>query len=213
MVRSVRVSPPLWRLRVSADRVAVGLLVGAAGAAALWGVLHGLAWFVYREKDDAVMVLWIFMAAALGFLVFQLGARVVVAVLFAFLVAAVPMMRLHVMRQQIFHDRGRVERAVVVAETEERGMDGASFIYELRVPDGLSAGPLYTGDRRLSVGSTVTVTVDPEHEVATVLGRRSGAPAASRALEEAAEALAGLIVLWLGVTWAMGRARTQEEGG
>lgn len=188
--------------------VAVGLLAGAVGAAVLWGVTHGLAWFACREQNKFVMPLWIFAAAVLGVLVFHLGARVWMALLFAILVGAVPILRLHVMTQQVFHDRGRVERAVVVAETEKGSLGGVSYTYELRVAAGPPAGPLDTGGQRLSLGSTVTVTMDPEHEVATVLGRRSGPPSTSRAWDEAAEALTGVMVLWLGVTWALGGTRT-----
>lgn len=212
----MRTSLPLRHLRLPpgwARAVAAGLLAGAAGAVVLWWVTDAVAAFVYRLHNDRVMGLWVFAAIALGVLVVESGGRAWAAVSFAILVGALPMLQLHVMHQDVFHQRGRVERAVVVAETEQGALGGVDYRYELRALDGSPAGPVEAGSRRLRVGSTVTVTVDPGHEVATVLGSRSGAASTSRTLECAVESAAGVIALWLGTSWALRRARASGDVG
>jgi hypothetical protein len=185
-------------MKQKVESMVLGFLGGAVVAAGLWGAARGLAGLAYDQRNDRIVLLWLLVTAVVFLTVVQMSEQGWIAVLLAVAVCAMPMLRLHVLHQEAFHDRGRVEPAVLTAEYEQGSMDGSSYSYDLKVPGATAVGELNTGAQRLRVGHTVTVTVDPLGEVAPALGRRTGAPTVTRALETGAEVTVVLMTVGFG---------------
>ena len=145
--------------------------VGMAGVSGLLGLLFFAAYLLEIEDEPGLLPSWWVLACSAAVLtgVFAAG-----------------------LGQQAMHDRGRVERAIVVA-LRPSGESDVSYSETLT---DLSGRPIpgMVSDDSLKVGDRITVTVDPKGMAPLHLGSR---PPASRFWWTLAAVLAGLQAMTL----------------